>query len=181
MSKPWVALFRGINVGGHHKLPMKELAPEMAAAGFTDVQTYIASGNVVFRATGEERTLEQRIEAIVERRFGFRPAVFVIAPKKLEAILAANPFKDAPLQGKAQHVFFLQAPPTSVDHALLGDMTEGNEACALTDDAIYLYTPDGIGRSKLVLKIGRAVKATMTARNLNTTARLRAMLAAVPA
>ena len=179
MSKPWIALFRGINVGGNNKLPMKELAARMVENGLTDVKTYIASGNVVFRAPGKEAALQERIETIVQRSFGFRPAVFVLAPKKLESVIEGNPFKDAAHQGKAQHVFFLAAPATSVDHALLDGLKTGEEAYAVTDDALYLYAPEGIGQSKLAEKIARAVKATMTARNLNTVLELSKMVAAL--
>lgn len=175
----FIALFRGINVGGNHKLPMKELADRLSEAGLTDVKTYIASGNVVFRAKAKVPALATKIEAIVEEGFGFRPAVLVLTPEKLDAIIAANPFKDAPEQGKAQHVFFLQAPAASIDRALLDGLKQGREAYALTDDAFYLYAPDGIGQSKLAEKIDRAVKATKTARNLNTVMQLQTMAAAL--
>lgn len=179
MSKPWIGLFRGINVGGNNKLPMKELAARMVAGGLTDVKTYIASGNVVFRAAGKETTLAAKIENIVEEGFGFRPPVFVLSPKKLATVIANNPFKDAEHQGKAQHVFFLAAPATSIDRALLDGLKIESEAYALTDDAFYLYAPEGIGRSKLAEKIERAVKARMTARNLNTVLQLETMVAAL--
>ena len=179
MSKRWIALFRGVNVGGNNKLPMKELTARMLEAGLLDVKTYIASGNVVFRAAGEEEALEKRIATLVEASFGFRPAVFALAPERLDAVIANNPFKNAAHQGKAQHVFFFAAPATHIDRALLDGLKSGEEAYAVTDEAFYLYAPEGVGDSKLAEKIGRAVKATMTARNLNTVLELQRMVAAL--
>ena len=171
----WIALFRGINVGGNNKLPMKELTRVMLNAGLTEVKTYIASGNVVFRSGHDEATLEALIGDLIETHFGFRCKVFLITLPHLLAVMAANPYKDHELKGKAQHVFFLKAAPKSVDHDLLNSLKAGNEAYEVGEHAIYLYAPDGIGRSKMVEKWDRAIKADMTARNLNTVETLLAM------
>lgn len=181
MAKVLIGLFRGINVGGNHLLPMKELKTRLVAAGFADVQTYIASGNVVFRSAKKEAAIAEAIESLVEEGFGFRPPVFVLSLAKLKRILTENPFKDAVHQGKAQHVFFLRQAPTAVDRVLLDSLRQGEEAYAVTDEAVYLYAPEGIGRSKLAEKIGRAVKAEQTARNLNTVEKLREMAEALEA
>ena len=178
MSKVWIALFRGINVGGHHKLPMKALTQALLEDGLTDVKTYIASGNVVFRSTLAASTLKTRIEDVVEKGFGFRPRTFVITLAHLDKVLAANPYKDAEHQGKAQHIFFFEAAPTSVDRAVLDTLKAPSEAYTVTDEVLYLYAPEGIGRSKLVEKIERAVAADMTARNLNTVLAVRELAAA---
>jgi uncharacterized protein (DUF1697 family) len=78
-------------------------------------------------------------------------------------------------------VFFLRQAPTAVDRVLLDSLRQGEEAYAVTDEAVYLYAPEGIGRSKLAEKIGRAVKAEQTARNLNTVEKLREMAEALEA
>jgi len=177
LSKIWICLFRGINVGGNNKLPMKELTNVMLSAGLTDVKTYIASGNVVFRSERGEQEIEALIGDLVETNFGFRPAVFLITLAHLEKALAGNPYRNHEHQGKAQHVFFFKAPPTKVDHDLLDSLKADGEAYEITDELMYLYAPEGIGRSKMVEKIGRAIKADMTARNLNTVETLRDMAA----
>ncbi|MCR6660865.1 MAG: DUF1697 domain-containing protein [Asticcacaulis sp.] len=177
MSKVWICLFRGINVGGNNKLPMKDLTKVMLAAGLTDVKTYIASGNVLFRSDLDEAALEKLIGDLVENGFGFRPSIFLITLKHLEKVLAENPFRDHEHQGKAQHVFFFKAPPTKVDRDLLDSLKADSEACEITNELMYLYAPEGIGRSKMAEKLGRAVKADMTARNLNTVETLRDMAA----
>lgn len=177
MSKIWICLFRGINVGGNNKLPMKDLTKALLAAGLTEVKTYIASGNVLFRSDLDEAALEKRIGDLVETNFGFRPAIFLITLSHLEKVLAGNPYRDHEHQGKAQHVFFFKAPPETVDRALLDSLKAESEAYEITDEVMYLYAPEGIGRSKMVEKIGRAIKADMTARNLNTVETLRDMAA----
>ncbi|HTN40828.1 MAG TPA: DUF1697 domain-containing protein [Asticcacaulis sp.] len=177
MSKVWICLFRGINVGGNNKLPMKELTKVMLAEGFTDVKTYIASGNVLFCSDLSEAALETLIGDLVETNFGFRPAVFLITLPYLEKVLAENPFRDHEHQGKAQHMFFFRAPPVKVDRDLLDSLKIDSEAYEITDEVMYLYAPEGIGRSKMAEKIGRAIKGDMTARNLNTVETLKDMAA----
>jgi uncharacterized protein (DUF1697 family) len=181
MSKVWIGLFRGVNVGGNHKLPMKELTKQMLAAGLEDVKTYIASGNVLFRSRKSEADLGEMIESLVEKSFGFRPSLFLITLKHLEEALAENPYRDHEHKGKAQHIFFFKAPPAKVDRELLDSLKADNEAYEITNERMYLYAPDGIGRSKMVEKLGRAVKTDMTARNLNTVETLRDMAAALEA
>lgn len=164
----WIGLFRGINVGGHNKLPMKDLKALMEAEGFSAVRTYIQSGNVVFRSPVSEAETTERIETRIEKTFGFRPPLFLVTAAHLEKLLAQNPFRDHDHKGKAQHFMFLKAPAASADLEALAALKDNGEDFALTDEVFYLYAPDGIGRSKLAEKIGRYIKADMTARNLNT-------------
>ncbi len=171
----WVGLFRGINVGGNNKLPMKELAKLLESLGFAEVRTYIASGNILFRTGLPETEIETKIGDGVETTFGFRPSLFLITLRHLEKVLAENPYKDHEHKGKAQHVFFFKAPPSKVDRELMDSLKAGNEDYTVTDELMYLYAPEGVGRSKLVEKLGRAIKADMTARNLNTVETLRDM------
>ncbi|CAL4867766.1 hypothetical protein MMA231_02033 [Asticcacaulis sp. MM231] len=175
MSKVWIGLFRGINVGGNNKLPMKDLTRLMLAAGLSDVKTYIASGNVLFRSDLDDAALEALIGDLVETNFGFRPSVFLITLSHLEKVLAENPFRDHAHKGKAQHVFFFKAPPSKIDRDLLDSLKDDSEAYEISDELMYLYAPEGIGRSKMAEKIGRAIKADMTARNLNTVETLQDM------
>ena len=184
MHRVFIALFRGINVGGNNKLPMKELTKVMLAAGLSDVKTYIASGNVVFTCDASdlgsaEDDLGGLIEIFVETHFGFRPRVMVLSLEYLEKILAANPFKDHEHKGKAQHIFLPFASTIRADLAILESLKAPSEAFHLGDHAFYLYAPEGIGRSKLAEKVDRALKTATTARNLNTMETLRDMAAAL--
>ncbi|MGA9659215.1 MAG: DUF1697 domain-containing protein [Asticcacaulis sp.] len=177
MSKVWIALFRGINVGGNNKLPMKDLTKVLLEAGMTQVKTYIASGNVVFCSDLNETALETQIGDLIKAHFDFRPSIFLITLAHLERTLTENPFRDHEHKGKAQHVFFFKAPPKKVDRDLLDSLKTDEEAYEITYELMYLYAPEGIGRSKMVEKLGLAVKADMTARNLNTVEKLRDMAA----
>ena len=159
-----IALLRGVNVGGAGRLPMADWRAMLAAIGCTDVQTYIQSGNAVFRAN---RTgLAEAIGAAIADRFGFRPHVFLLTLPQIETVLAANPF--APPQGleKTVHIFFLDHPSPDADLAGLKTLAAPDEAFLLTDTAFYLHAPSGIGRSVLAQKLGRTLAVPTTARNL---------------
>ena len=170
--KTWIALLRGINVGGKHIVPMKELIKLMEDHGFANVKTYIQSGNVVFQHPTQA---EDDISTLIEQQFGFRPQVFVLGEEELQRSVANNPYpSDA---GKAVHFFFLDKEPESVNEALLASLRVESESYQLIDKVFYLYAPDGIGRSKLAEKMGRAFPGVaMTARNLNTMNKLVEMI-----
>ena len=88
-----ISMLRGVNVGGHHKIPMEALRKLYGSLGLRHAQTYIQSGNVVF--TTEERDLDQlagRIGNGIERKFGFRPDVVVRTSSELRGVIAGNPF-----------------------------------------------------------------------------------------
>ena len=172
----WIGLFRGINIGGN-RMPMKDLVRLLTAEGLDDVNTYIASGNVLFRSDRGEADLKSTIEALVERNFGFHSNLFLITMPHLEKLLATNPFRNHEHQGKAQHLFFIQWPITKADTARMDELKADNEAWHLTDECFYFYGPDGVGRSKLIEKLSQCLKADMTARNLNTCESLRDMAA----
>lgn len=168
----WIALLRGINVGGKHIVPMKELVALLEANGFKNVKTYIQSGNLVFQYAG---IAGDRIGQLIADKYGFRPAVFILGREDFKIAIAKNPFQSE--QGKSIHFFFLEQDPETVDYALLDSLKSESEQYALVDKVFYLYAPDGIGRSKLVGKIGKAFPGvTMTARNLNTIVKLMGMI-----
>lgn len=171
----YIALLRGINVGGHNKLPMAELRTFLSAAGFTDVQTYIQSGNVVFSAEQMPDELAELIAGEIERAFGFRPQVMVLTAEALQAALAANPYPQAADDPKTLHLYFLKQPATEADVTGMEALKADSEAFTLTDQALYLYAPYGIGRSKLAEKAERLLGVPATARNLRTVMKLAEM------
>jgi len=176
MAKPlWIGLFRGINVGGNNKLPMKELAQLLTAEGLENVRTYIASGNILFRSELGIETLDKKIGDAIEGRFGFRPSLFLVTLEHLEKLLNTNPYRDWEAKGKGQHIFFIKGPIKLADLEGLAALKDNGEDFTLTDEAFFLYAPEGVGRSKLVEKMGKYLKADMTARNLNTVETLRDM------
>jgi uncharacterized protein (DUF1697 family) len=167
----YVALLRAVNVGGTGKLPMAELKAMCEAAGFEKVRTYIASGNVVFEAKGNEAQVKAALEAEVEAYAGKKVGVLVRTPAEMKTVLADNPFPDkAPNRTVA---IFLDAPPAP---DALETVTGANgEELRLGRREIYVHYGDGMADSKL--KIPAA--ATGTARNMNTVAKLAEMAAAL--
>ena len=100
----FIALFRGINVGGNNILPMKELASLMTEHGFKGVKTYIQSGNIVFNSKHEPHS---DVSELVEKNFGFRPEILFLDRKDLEQAIENNPY--SPAEGKLCHFFFCKS------------------------------------------------------------------------
>lgn len=167
----FVALLRAVNVGGTGKLPMTELKAMCEASGFTDVKTYIASGNVVFRASIGAGKVKATLEARLADYAGKPVGVFIRTPTEMAAVLAANPFPDAP--GNRTVAIFLDAapPPGALDDV----KHRKSEVLALGKREIYVRYDDGMADSKLVIPAAKAG----TARNMNTVAKLASMAAAL--
>lgn len=164
----WVALFKGINVGGKNKLPMAELRALAQEIGFGEPKTYIQSGNLVFHCSQDAARIEEMLATAVEERFGFYPFIIIRSVAALAHALEANPFATRVTEGKQLHMFFLDEPASKYDEAALRGLAVESEDFALIGDIFYLFAPDGIGRSKLAEKIGRYFPKRTTARNLNS-------------
>jgi uncharacterized protein (DUF1697 family) len=170
----YIALFRGINVGGNNLLPMKELAGILQRVGCTSVRTYIQSGNAVFSTQKRDaKKIADEIGAGILEVRGFRPKVMLLGLPELEQAIKNNPFKTA--DGKALHVFFLESVPKKPDLAALTALKAESERFALEGNVFYLYTPDGFGRSKLGAKVEQRLGVAGTARNWNTVSKLMTM------
>lgn len=164
-----IALIRGINVGGKHKLPMKDLKAMLEKHGCEDVQTYIQSGNAIFRSvTTDVATLCSRITAAVSKSHGFEPRVLVLTRAELERAAAGNPFPQANENPKSLHLFFLAEPPKKPDLKGLESLKASKEDFSLKGRTFYLYTPEGFGISKLALRVERLLGVEATARNWRT-------------
>ncbi|WP_322032198.1 DUF1697 domain-containing protein [Paraburkholderia sp. J76] len=160
----YIALLRAVNVGGTGKLPMSELRGMCEALGFTRVQTYIASGNVVFESRLAEASVKKKLEKSLEVYAGKPVGVAVRTAKEWAAVLQGNPFPDAAPDRTV--AFFLDSPPPA--DALDKVSGRNAEEFRLGAREIYVFYKDGIGRSKL--KIAAAKDGT--ARNMNTVAKL---------
>jgi uncharacterized protein (DUF1697 family) len=172
----YMALLRGINVGGKNSLPMKELVEIFTSHGFVNVKTYIQSGNVVFQSPGVagDEVAESLAQAI-ERAKGFRPRILILDEGALLRAIENNPYPtDA---GKALHFYFLDSAPEQPNMDRLETLKAPSEAFVLTGNVFYLYAPDGIGRSKLAPAVEAALGVPATARNWNTVAKLASMVA----
>lgn len=169
----WVALFRGVNVMGSNRLPMKDLAALLQRGGFTSVRTYIQSGNAVFRCSAASaNSLAMRIGREVHKAKGFHPKVVVLGVKELERAAFNNPFPEAESEPKTLHLFFLAEEPSCADLASLNRLRSAREAFALRGKVFYLHTPDGFAVSKVQTNVERYLHVHATARNWNTVTKL---------
>jgi len=176
----YIALLRGINVGGHNKLLMRELVQLLEVLGLENVQTYIQSGNVVFQSERTDRLeLSEEIRAAIGEGHGFTPQVFILDRERLQAAMHANPFPEGEDEPKTLHLFFLGAIPEDPDLSALETVKADSERYELIDDVFYLHAPDGIGRSKLAAKVGKGWDVSVTARNWRTVKKIMAMATAV--
>jgi uncharacterized protein (DUF1697 family) len=166
--KVWIALLRGINVG-KNVLSMKELELILEGAGCRDIKTYIQSGNVVFRhVSADNERLAARLQSAVAKGCRFQPRVLLLDRAKLKKAIAANPFPRAAESPKALHLLFLFASPTKPDFQALDRIKVGHEAFSLKGKVLYLYTPDGLGNSRLAQRIAPQLGVEATARNWRT-------------
>jgi uncharacterized protein (DUF1697 family) len=165
----YIALLRGINVGGSHRLPMHGLKLLLEKNACLDVQTYIQSGNVVFRcAMSDAAGLARQLRDAVSSSHGFEPQVIVLTLGELEDAIAGNPFGDAEDNPKSLHLFFLTAVPKKPDLKTLQALQTKTERFALKGKILYLHTPDGFGTSKLAARAERLLGVDATARNWRT-------------
>jgi uncharacterized protein (DUF1697 family) len=167
--KTYIALFRGINIGGHHLLPMKDLVPLLQDLGLENIRTYIQSGNVVFQNTAQDASrLAGKIRTAIRKARGFEPQVLLLEPKDLIRAIAANPFPEAASNPGSLHVLFLLSTPASPDLEKLEQVKGKSEQFKLKGGLFYLYAPDGVGRSRLAANVERLLGVPVTGRNWKT-------------
>jgi uncharacterized protein (DUF1697 family) len=174
-----VALLRAVNVGGR-KLPMAELRALCATLGWSDVATYIQSGNVVFDADGAPDAIEGALAAAIARAYGFDAPVIVRTAAQWSHYPAGNPFKDAARDTPNYLLMLLskQAPAAGAVDAIQARAAAG-ETVRRAGDAIWIHFPEGSGTSKLTPSlIDRAMGSPATSRNYRTVTKLEEMLAA---
>jgi len=175
----FVSLFRGINVGGNHKVSMAELKQVHEALGLKNVLPYIQSGNVVFHSDNEDAAqLQQQIETAFATKFGFRSDVMIRTPAALAEIIANTPFQNQPdKEPRFLHVIFLAARPEEAAQEALLKAHAGPEEIFIIGQEMYVYYTEGAGRTKLTGNlIERKLKTVGTARNWNTVLQLHKMM-----
>lgn len=167
----FIALIRGINVGGNKKVKMADLKLSCEDLGLRDVRTLLQSGNVVFRTTRSDRAkLAKDIEGVL----GVEAKVILRNAAELRAAIAANPMPDAAQREPSHYVIvFLSDKPTAAAMQSLRDAYKGPEPMALHGAELYIDYGAGMGTSKLTITlIERKLGATGTARNWNTITKL---------
>lgn len=164
----FIALLRGINVGGTGVLPMKELAGLCSGLGFQAARTYIQSGNVIFESCLSEEDVRSSLEKALATRMGKNIDVIVRTPAEMRSVLKSNPFPDKEPAKVA--VAFLRGPPPK--DLMKNAAAPGGEQVKAGKREVYIFYPDGMGRSKLKLPLNGAAA---TVRNINTVTKLVAL------
>lgn len=171
-----IALFRGINVGGKGRIPMKALVSQLEGLGAKNIRTYIQSGNAVFESAEKNRSkLSGKIAAEVHKRHGFEPHVFVMSVEAFEEAIDKNPFPEAVDDPSKLHLGFLASVPKNPDMEKLESIRKDSERFRLLGSVFYLHAPEGVGRSRLAASAEKLLGVPMTVRNWRTVCKLRAM------
>jgi uncharacterized protein (DUF1697 family) len=172
-----LALLRAVNVGGR-KLPMADLRALCAELGWTGIETYIQSGNLVFAATGEPAALETRLEEAIRARFGLDVPTIVRTAAAWSALAAANPFSDAAEREPNRVQLLVSKRPQAPDAAdrLMARAQDG-ETVRSAGGALWFHYPAGVAASKLTpALIDKAAASPTTGRNWRTVLKLKEML-----
>jgi uncharacterized protein (DUF1697 family) len=180
-----VALLRGINVGGGGKVPMAELSKLLGTLGYTDVKTYIQTGNIVFTPPrGDDAKLAAELQEAIKSEFGVKTFAVVLTKAELAKVIKANPYPDEP-NPKWVHGVFLTADPQRAQHDRVAEAVAAVAEKGSRDEAtiigrtLFLHTPDGFGTSQLakdlMMRNRRDPLANGTARNWSTINKLLAL------
>lgn len=174
----YIALLRGINVGGHNKIPMAELRSLCAQNGLDNTESYIQSGNLVFTSSLTSLEVENVLEQAINQHFGFSIPVIVRAAKDWSSIIVRNPFPEASEKEPNMVMLGLSKSIPSTDTRLnLLDYAKFNECVELLDNHLWIHFPEGSGRSKITPAVLDRIAASMvTMRNWRTVQKINAML-----
>ena len=173
----FVALLRGVNVA-NTQIAMERLRKLCAGCGFDDVQTYIQSGNVVFSAGESAQMCSAKLAARLQRELGKPVGVVIRSAREFAGVAAKNPFlKGKGVETARLSVAFLAERPQADRLKALAAVDWGRDRFGHSAKELYLYCPDGFGRSKLATKFERLLGVGATVRNWNTVTKLLEMVA----
>jgi uncharacterized protein (DUF1697 family) len=171
----FISLLRAINVGGHQQLKMDALRDLYASLGFERVQTYVQSGNVLFWSKEKDiPAIAARIRRAIEKSAGFGPDIILRTRAQMATVVANNPFAGrADISPSKLLVTFLEREPTQDAVAKVNGMTFPPEEFKMLNGELYVYFPEGAGRSKFpAARIAKTLNVPGTARNWNTVLKL---------
>ncbi len=169
-----IALLRSVNVAGYGRMAMADLQESFRSLGYTDVCTYIQTGNVIFGAsTKSAKRLVADIEAQLARDFGRSPDVLVRTPADLRRVVNASPYPAQGANPSRHHVTFMATPPDAARLAAFTPPSSGRDELQIIGQEIYVHTPDGYANTKLTgALLERKLGVVTTTRNWNTVAKL---------
>ncbi len=173
----YVALLRAVNVGGTGKLPMAELRELVESLGYTNVQTYIASGNVVFDGRGSAESIAKKIADALRTKRCLDTDVLLRTADELAPLVDDHAFKDRGASGSRLHVVFLSGAPTKAAIAKLDPTRSPGDELEVRGREIHWHTPEGAGQSKFsIAYFERTLGVAGTTRNHNTVTTLLELL-----
>ena len=174
MKNTFIAILRGINVSGQKKINMAELRQELSNKGLADIQTYIQSGNIVFTSKMEVHQLVDIIRSSIMNNFGFEVPTLIIPASRWHLIIDENPLHNIDID--KLHVTFLAQLPEKQLVDALPLSPNPNEKYRIVGDVVYVYCPDGYGRTKINnMFFERKLKSIATTRNWKTCLKLKEM------
>ena len=166
-----ISMLRGVNLGPHNRIKMDALRALYQSLKLEDARTYVQSGNVIFRTKEKNIAgLAKKIQAAIERKFGFGPAVVLRTANELRDAIAANPFADRrDVEPAKLLVTFLVGEPGPEARPRLASLKGHPEELHLKGRELYLYFPNGVGKSKLPWsQVEKLLHTNGTARNWNS-------------
>lgn len=171
----YIALLRGVNVGGHNKIKMAELRRELAAIGLTQVQTYIQSGNILFTSDDSSSNIRQQVKDCIHHKFGVDAAVVLRTAEEWAQILQDCPYRDQPLAvGETIYVALFSEPPSSAALEQWEGVAPDKDECVVHGREVYLLLRQSIVDSKRAQGLQKLCRE-VTTRNWNTMQKLGAM------
>jgi uncharacterized protein (DUF1697 family) len=174
----YITLLRGINMTGHNAIKMNRLANLFRQLGYTDAETYIQSGNIVFTCHNSSiDDVSSEIRKAILSEFNFDIAVITRTPDEMKKIISANPFLGEPgFDPSKMAVLFLELKPSDAQILKVADIDYPPDRFHINGSEIYVYCPNGFGKTKLYTNFFEAkMKVTGTARNWRTVNKLMEM------
>jgi uncharacterized protein (DUF1697 family) len=170
--KTYIALLKGINVGGHKKVPMADLREMLSKSGFENVQTYIQSGNVILQSSKSDiSVIEKNIQESIMDHFGFEVSVLVKTRSDLKRIFNDSPFSEE--KKKASYFMLLRNTPEDDLVKIASEKVYEGEEYKILKNCIYFFCEKGFGQAKFNANFfERKLKTFATARNYNTMLKL---------
>lgn len=173
----YIILLRGINVGGHNKLPMQELRDLLNNNGYTNVKTYIQTGNIFLSSSKEDlREITKHIATLIDNQFNYQLTVLGLIATNLTNCINKNPYLKIEADFKKIHVIFLDKIPDSTLVDAIKDFNSNNDSFTVIDKFIYLHYPDNSRNSKFSLAFfEKKLQVKASARNWKTVLKLHEM------
>lgn len=178
----YIALLRGINVGGHNKIIMAELRSSLVQLGLHNVKTYIQSGNILFESDETEEHLQTKIYDKIKEDFGISSVVVIRTADEIQQIVNQSPFSDQDIseaeqscRGEYLHVALLPAAPSKVNSDKFLSLANERELCVINGRDVYLLFFDSIRNSKLGNNL-KKLEIPATVRNWKTLMKLSSMV-----